>query len=107
MAEEIDLKTLDLADLKTLGRRIAKAISKRHSDSFRKAREAAESAAREYGYSLDEITGLRVSMSGAESSDAKYRNPVDPGQTWSGRGRQPRWFKDALASGKARGDMAA
>jgi len=30
----------------------------------------------------------------------KYRNPADPSQTWSGRGRQPRWFKAALRKGK-------
>ena len=30
----------------------------------------------------------------------KYRNPSDPSQTWSGRGRQPRWFKAALRKGK-------
>jgi DNA-binding protein H-NS len=31
----------------------------------------------------------------------KYRNPADPSQTWSGRGRQPRWFKAALRKGKS------
>jgi DNA-binding protein H-NS len=31
---------------------------------------------------------------------AKYRNPADRSQTWSGRGRQPRWFKAALKKGK-------
>ena len=30
----------------------------------------------------------------------KYRNPADKSQTWSGRGRQPRWFKAALRKGK-------
>jgi DNA-binding protein H-NS len=30
----------------------------------------------------------------------KYRNPADRSQTWSGRGRQPRWFKAALRKGK-------
>jgi DNA-binding protein H-NS len=30
----------------------------------------------------------------------KYRNPADHSQTWSGRGRQPRWFKAALRKGK-------
>ena len=29
----------------------------------------------------------------------KYRNPADPSQTWSGRGRQPRWFKAAIRKG--------
>ncbi len=29
----------------------------------------------------------------------KYRNPDNPTETWSGRGRKPRWFEEALARG--------
>ena len=29
----------------------------------------------------------------------KYRNPANPEQTWTGRGKRPRWLADALASG--------
>lgn len=31
----------------------------------------------------------------------KYRNPELPSQTWSGRGKQPRWFADALKTGRS------
>jgi DNA-binding protein H-NS len=31
----------------------------------------------------------------------RYRNPADSGQTWTGRGRQPRWIAEALASGRS------
>jgi DNA-binding protein H-NS len=30
----------------------------------------------------------------------KYRNPKDPAETWSGRGKQPRWLTAQLRSGK-------
>jgi DNA-binding protein H-NS len=30
----------------------------------------------------------------------KYRNPDTPSQTWSGRGKQPRWLTAQLRSGK-------
>jgi DNA-binding protein H-NS len=30
---------------------------------------------------------------------AKFRNPRPPFQTWSGRGTQPLWFRDALERG--------
>jgi DNA-binding protein H-NS len=30
---------------------------------------------------------------------AKYRNPNEPSETWSGRGKQPRWLSAALKSG--------
>lgn len=30
----------------------------------------------------------------------KYRNPNEPFETWSGRGKQPRWLAAALESGR-------
>jgi DNA-binding protein H-NS len=30
----------------------------------------------------------------------KYRNPGDPSETWSGRGKQPRWLVALLRTGK-------
>jgi DNA-binding protein H-NS len=36
---------------------------------------------------------------------AKYRDPAT-GNTWSGRGLQPTWLKNALASGKSLADFA-
>jgi DNA-binding protein H-NS len=29
----------------------------------------------------------------------KYRNPKEPSETWSGRGKQPRWLAAALSTG--------
>jgi DNA-binding protein H-NS len=30
----------------------------------------------------------------------KYRNPKNPAETWAGRGKQPRWLRAQLRSGK-------
>lgn len=30
----------------------------------------------------------------------KYRNPSSPSETWSGRGKQPRWLVAAIKSGR-------
>ena len=30
----------------------------------------------------------------------KYRNPKNPAETWSGRGKQPLWAKEQLRSGR-------
>ena len=35
----------------------------------------------------------------------KYRNPADPSQTWTGRGKRPRWYSAALAGGKKEKDL--
>jgi DNA-binding protein H-NS len=36
----------------------------------------------------------------------KYRNPDNAGETWTGRGRQPRWVRAALAEGRTLADLA-
>ena len=35
----------------------------------------------------------------------KYRNPENPAETWSGRGRPPRWVQSALAGGRTMADL--
>ena len=35
----------------------------------------------------------------------KYRNPNNPRQTWSGRGKQPRWLRDEIRLGKQLADF--
>ena len=35
----------------------------------------------------------------------KYRNPDNAEQTWAGRGKRPRWFTDALSTGKSEDDL--
>jgi DNA-binding protein H-NS len=35
----------------------------------------------------------------------KYRNPVQPSETWAGRGKQPRWLTAQLKSGKKLDDF--
>ena len=35
----------------------------------------------------------------------KYRNPANKSETWSGRGKRPRWFSAALSAGKKEKDL--
>lgn len=35
----------------------------------------------------------------------KYKNPKNPSETWSGRGKQPRWLKAQLRAGKKLDDL--
>lgn len=35
----------------------------------------------------------------------KYHNPKNPTETWSGRGKQPRWLKAQLRAGKKLNDL--
>lgn len=106
MATKPDLDEMSLEELKSLSREIEKAIRKMGTENLKKARDAAEAAVRQFGFSLEDVIDQR-SRANPRRSDAKYRNPDDPIQTWSGRGRQPRWFKDALAAGRAPEELKA
>ncbi|WP_354540899.1 H-NS histone family protein [Roseovarius sp. MBR-6] len=43
----------------------------------------------------------------APHAAAKYRHPENPALTWSGRGRKPQWFVEALDAGNTASDLAA
>lgn len=45
------------------------------------------------------ITGREHSRPPSHMVAPKFRNPAQPDQTWSGRGRRPRWVTQLLASG--------
>ena len=66
------------------------------------AKKAAEMAAKEHGFSLDDLFSK---SGGKRKNPPKYQNPADPSQTWTGRGRKPNWVKDALDAGKSMSDM--
>lgn len=104
----IDLTGMSLEDLKKLRRDVDKAIVGFEAKKRKDALKAVEQVAREYGVDLADIVGetKKRKSTGAGSKGApKYRNPDDPSQTWSGRGRQPAWYKSAIAAGKSDKDL--
>ncbi len=61
-----------------------------------------EISAKDLGFS--ETTGhAKKQKSGRQSVAAKYKGPH--GETWSGRGKQPRWIMAAIAAGKSLNDF--
>jgi DNA-binding protein H-NS len=97
----IDLNSMSRAELVKLRADIEKAISTLAERERKKAREAAERVAAEHGFSLAELTTGGGSPKRVRSkSPAKYRNPADHSQTWSGRGRKPAWIHAAAKAGR-------
>jgi len=89
----IDLTDYTLAELKGLLFDIDKEIRTRQQQEVGKARERILAIARDAGLPTEQLVAGTVPK-------PRYRNPLDPAQTWSGRGRQPKWVLDALAGGK-------
>ncbi len=101
----IDLNTFSLKDLKDLQSQVARAIAGFEDRRKREALAELEEIARAKGFSLAELTGSAPTRKRSPST-AKYANPANAADTWSGRGRKPRWFSEALAKGKRPEDMA-
>jgi DNA-binding protein H-NS len=101
----MNLNALSLKELKELQSQVAKAISGFEDRRKREALAELEEKAREMGFSLAELTGTAATRKRSPAV-AKYANPADTSQTWSGRGRKPRWFSDALTKGKKPDSMA-
>lgn len=99
----IDIKSLNHNQLNEL---ISKAQSRQHElrkEKVVKLREKINALIKAEGYSFDDVFGGKRRSGGTVAP--KYRNPANAEQTWSGRGKRPRWFNEALKAGKKEKDL--
>ena len=58
-----------------------------------------------WGFSLQDLKPSRPSVLAGTKVPAKYRDRSNPANVWSGRGRAPSWFTEALQAGLSPEDM--
>ncbi|WP_170467094.1 H-NS histone family protein [Ruegeria arenilitoris] len=95
----VNLDKLSRKELLELRDQVEKALIDAEKRERKEALEAAEKAAAEFGFSLCDLAQDAAPSGKSSKTKAKYRNPEDPNQTWSGRGRKPQWIHDALQAG--------
>ena len=104
MAAKINLGKLSERELMALKRGIENELRTSRTRAIAAAtqelQDAARRIARKHGLTVSEVLGRKRSSRKAPVP-AKYRNPNDPAQTWSGRGRQPAWFRQAMDEGRS------
>ena len=100
----MDLSKLSLAELKDLKAQVGVEMKSREKSDIEKARNDINAIAQSLGLSLKDLLGGAETKGKVRKQSGKvavqYRNPQDASQEWTGRGRQPGWFKELLASGK-------
>ena len=100
--KKIDLETMSVDDLWSLHEQISKILSARITSEKRELEKR--------------LAVLNRGIEGADASQSynangkarrkyprvfpKYRNPQTPSETWSGRGKQPRWLAAAIKTGR-------
>ena len=79
-----------------------------------KVRAKLTKLAKAEGYTVEELFGAAAPARGRKAASKaspkagrklgkvapKYRNPANAKDTWTGRGRQPRWMAELVAAGK-------
>jgi DNA-binding protein H-NS len=97
-----DLSGYNLGELKGLAFEVEKAIKNRQQDEVKKAREQISSIAQRLGVSVEDLlagAGGKVKGGGSAKVAAKYRNPANESQVWTGRGRKPQWVVNTIENG--------
>ena len=111
----IDLKSMNRKQLEKHLKDVKTALANLQARDRREAKKAAEKAAAEFGFSLNDLTeGATKTTKSRKSkpkssgpkSKPKFANPENKTQTWTGKGRQPNWYRTAIEKGAAPESMA-
>jgi DNA-binding protein H-NS len=100
MARVTGLEKMSYADLSELRSQIDRLLVEKQSSERAALRQKMADLARDHGLSLDEVLGK--ARKGKGSVAPKYRDPKHPENTWTGRGRMPRWMVAATKGNKAK-----
>ena len=106
-----DLSAYSVEQLEDLAQQAADMIGIRRQQDLEEGYAKVEQIATDLGVSLDELLIFgRSSKSARKTSTRKpveirYRNTADSAQTWTGRGKQPRWLVAAIANGASKQDF--
>lgn len=116
----IDLNELSARELDSL---ITKARKRKTTLQKRKpvatVRAKLRAAAKAEGYTVEELFGGKTARTATTRKPRKsaskgrklgkvapkYRNPAKPSETWTGRGKQPRWMAALTRKGKKPDDF--
>ena len=102
----INLDSLSPAELQALIKSAEAQMDSARKNHVKEVRAKIDGILAGAGLSIGEVYPTRGGKSAKGSKAAvapKYRNPDNASQTWSGRGKRPLWFVDAL---KKKGVMA-
>ena len=102
MARMSSLDKMSYAQLAALCTRINGLMVEKQSAERAALRQKMADMAKDHGLSLDEVLGKR--RKGKGSVAIKYRDPKNADNTWTGRGRMPRWMVAATKGSKAKKD---
>ena len=98
MARTGSLDSMSYAELAQMEARIARMKVEKQNAERAELRERVIAMVKEYGFEISDLFGK--GRKGKGTVAVKYRDPQNPENTWTGRGRMPRWMAAATKGGK-------
>jgi DNA-binding protein H-NS len=102
----MDISALTILQLKDLLNQIPAEIKRREKTEKANLLKDLEQLAAERGFSLSDVIGDGVEKKAKGTVAVKYRSASNASQTWTGRGRQPKWVQEHIANGGKIEDFA-
>ncbi len=99
----VNVDKMSLKDLLDLEAKVQKAIAAARDRERADVKRAMAALAEKRGFSVNELFGGRGR---GKTSVAKYANPANRAETWTGRGRKPNWLVAKLKKGAKMEDFA-
>ncbi len=100
--KQIDLSELSLIDLIALQEALPAIIEKAKMNEKANLREKMQALAAESGFELSELFAVQPKKKKSKQIGfikAKYHNLSNTDQTWTGRGRKPKWATKHIKNG--------
>ena len=100
MARSKNIENMTSAELAAMEARIQRAKIEKQGAERAAVKQKLMDIAKEAGFDIRDLFG--PGRKGKGSVAIKYRDPKNPANTWTGRGRMPRWMTAATKGGKAK-----
>ena len=91
-----ELEKMELDDLWNLHQRIIDILDRKLENEKRRLQNQLNELGRRFSGSSADVRQRRP----YPEVKPKYKNPNDPSETWSGRGKTPRWAAELIAAGR-------
>ena len=95
-----DLNKMSFAQLSQMEQRITRLKSEKQDEERAALRKNVTDFVKDQGFDIRDLFSSR--SKGKGSVAPKYRDPDNPENTWTGRGRMPRWLAAATKGGKVK-----
>lgn len=100
MARSSDLEKMSYAELGEMEAQIERLKTEKQNAERISLRQRLTDLAKQHGFNIHEL--FARGRKGKGTVAVKYRDSKNPGNTWTGRGRMPRWMTAATKGGKAK-----